>query len=490
MKRRRTRATAILPAAVAGALLAASCTSDGRPNNNVPPDATDTTAPPAALDHTTWTVLGTASDAAITRIESDGDKNLILWVAHGACDQLEGWSEEDASTVTVGVWVRDIETISDDPDITYGCDDEGREDPVEIKLDAALGERELVLVQNGSSVGDQRLCFASTAASTRCMELTVRINGVDHKIGTGPTANPTDIKIGSGVVTPLTIGDVTIEVTTATELENPLFWYRYSLWKPSASVWGSVSIHNLERDSSEFQAFGQLIDGREAFLIDYHDSRPEDPSVIAVPVGPWWIDIVVSGSNSTEQAARQQEFLRGLSFSEAPGDLPHLVDETGWLTGTSDFNLLAGPEGFSFSVAPNCDPASEAACVAGVGYLGPGWNAGGTIVGTVPNPMQPYFEVAYPNDLRIEITDMGALGELVSCDGFPAFDPLLLSRDLTLWQATEEIQTYTGISDWEKRLQPGIETWFVGNPSRPDAVATYVRNHDGTWDAQSVLTCQ
>ncbi len=326
-------------------------------------------------------------------------------------------------------------------------------------------------------------------ASTGQVESTTRTNHVeDPVITTGLVPKSTDIPVGSDAVTNLTLNGTQVEFTTSLEFTNPRWFSETSFGNDAKTVWGHVSIHNIQRDLAGAEAHN-LVDGREALRLQYLTESSDNPYHVTVSVDSWWVDIVLYARDSSLQDALREEFLAGLRITERDGDLPLVQDAGGWLHEFDWVIVAAEQSGFMLAIDPSCDPA-EPTCKPDVGSLFPGWDATGNILGVHPNRARSEREMAYPADFVVTIVDLGPIGDLVSCAGFPAFDPLLLSEGLRFDGVTEETQTYTGLKGWDRRYQPGIETWFIGTPERPEVVATYVRNDNGTWNTTSVLACE
>lgn len=474
---------------VVSLLIAGSCTSG---SSSSEPAADENPVADSALDTpTTEVVVGAPYDAHLVDGQMTSSSAIELVVAHGACDELEGWSEEGPESVTVGVWARDLTTVSDDPDITYDCGDVGLEDPVDIELAEPLGERRLIVVQRSDSwVGREGFCIEDFDQQG-CLEFDLQVGSERIPIFEPTSANPTDIVLGSGSTTSLAIGDLTIGVTTSVAMGEPVFTARSSFWNRDAGIWGGVSVHNRDRSLDFSDPAGRTVDGREAFLVRYLDDDGGFAPQVAIASGPWWIDVSLNTAEPEVQADAMASFLDGLTITEVPGGLPIVSDAQGWIrTGRSELTVLARPYGFFVGLEPSCDPAAEPSCVADVGYVGPTQDPATPIAGDLRSTPELGVETIVPADLDVRIVDFGQLGELVECTGFPAFDPFLLTENAPLYGAASETEVYTGISDWSVRLQPGIETWYVGPAEDPSTVATYIRNADGTWSTESVLTCQ
>ncbi len=430
--------------------------------------------------------LGEPFPAQIHTATLVDDTTFELEVVNNPCQRLEGWSEEGDDSVTIGVWAQSIE--SGDSTADRQCAETVGLDTVTINLAEPFGERDLIVSHvNRGFLPEDFVCFR-IVGKDQCQRLTVRNEDGDHVMAAEPVPNATDIRIGPGGPTILTVDGSLVELTTTDELIDPIFSYSYSLWEPTIDVWGTVTVHNLDRDFTDVKPLDGLVNGHEAFLVRHHEDEPNDPEHLTISVGPWWVDVLLWTGDPALHAERQSELLAGLSISERVGDLPLIEDKTGWLRPYGGLGVQARPLGFGIGVYPNCDPATEVGCIEGVGWISPIGDITGDVLGVVPDP-DPQ-EYVLPADLTMSIVEFGPRGELVSCEGFPAFDPLLLSKEMALWDATVETGTYTGIEEWAIRYQPGIETWFVGDPDNPDTVATYVRNDDGTWNTESVLTCQ
>ncbi len=462
-------------------LAAVSCTSGGESAQESPDD--DERTP------TTSTILGPPLDTQITGGSLIGPSTIMLEVFHGACDELEGWSEGGIERVTVGVWVRGIQTVSADPDITYDCPDIGLIDEVVIELDQPMGDRALTIVHaNRESTERRGFCFSDEIG---CRPFDFQIGDERVPIFAETKANRVDITIGSGQTATLAAGGTAIDVTTSRIMDRPVFSTRESLWAPELGVSGSVMIHNRDRALDVAEPAGRTVDGREAWLVRYPDDDSVFQPQVAVSVGPWWVDIALYTIDGAVHKDQMERFLDGLTIDEVPGQLPLLTDTNGWIrAGFGEIEVLARPYGIYLSPSPNCDAAAEVGCIADVGYVGPTDDPGSPLPGERASGGEFSIEALVPDDLQVHLVDMGPLGELVSCNGVPAFDPALLPVNLSLADATGAVTTYTGLSNWTVRLQPGTETWFTGEPDAPDTVAVFIRNSDGSWNVESVVACR
>lgn len=477
--------------AVAAALMlmiiATSCTTGNDQPAGGPDDPSPTTS--SRLDEaatTTSTFLGPRRDADIVGASLTGGSLIELQVSHGTCDVLEGWSEQGADSVVIGVWRQDVTTVGEDQDVAFDCGDEERVDAVRIELDAPLDDRALVIVQ-GLALGEP-VCFTIDDDPT-CRSFLLRTASGDQEIAGSPDVLPLGFAMGSGATTPLSLGGTKIDLTTDVDLSGALVLATYSLFQPDAGVWGSVTVHNLDRDVSDAERYEGDVAGRPAYVVRYHDEPDNEGGSVVTLAGPWWVDVRL-WSSAPDVDSVLSRFINGLEIDEVDRDLPRLRDATGWLSDPQEVVITAPPNGFYLAIAPNCDFLSELHCRRDVGYVGPGWADLSAIVGQMPNPSEPFQELIVPDDLVVSVTEFGPFADLVTCTGVPAFDPLILPERQPLAVAIEAVGIYTGVTDWQQRRQPGVETWFVGDPDRPGAVATYVRDDVGTWAAESVLTCQ
>lgn len=464
---------------------AASCTSaieQGFEELNGPP--------------TTAVIVGSNQDAGIVDLTLEGDSVLVLAVTHGSCDELEGWVDEGDNAVVVGVWRRDLTTVSDDPDTNFGCADVGQIDPVWVELAAPLGDQRLVVVSSDSgeigSGAEGGTCLTADETG-QCHPFTLRTPQGDTEIAKPIAGNPTGLTIGSGRGATLAAGDLVVDVATTAEVVNPLVVYRSSVGVQDPLAWGEVLVHNDPGDRGDAEPLGVAVDGREAFLMPPDEVRRNTggPPWVLVPVGPWSVEVRIFGSTPEAQREATDEFLANLTIVEVDNAMPVLVDGSGWLVVEySELSVRFDGGSFGLSVDLNCDRASDPACQPGLGSVWPADYPGLPIGGGEPDPDQPWFSLPRPDDLAITIVDLGTVGELVACSGAPAFDPALLPSEVSRTESGEAMRTYTGVSTWRLRFQPGIQTWYTGDASDPEAVATEVRNEAGLWSLESVTVCQ
>ncbi len=284
----------------------------------------------------------------------------------------------------------------------------------------------------------------------------------------------------------LAIGDAVVEITTDHDLVDAFVHYRFSLWNPDAGVWGSVTVHNAERELRGTEPFG-VVSGRDALTVERDvEAFDRRASVVVIPVDPWWIDVELDASGPVNQPRRLQEFLDGLTIDDAGDGLPTISDGVGWLQPFGGLTVVEEPFGFTLELSPNCEPNGFTPCLRDIGHLLPPTEID-DVVGADPRGGN---HLRIPDDLRLEVIDYGTAGDLVTCDGFPAFDPLLLSSSLSLDEARSAIEVFTGVTDWVVRQQPGIQTLVHGEPDDPHTVSTIRRTSTGRWTIDSVLTCQ
>jgi hypothetical protein len=148
-----------------------------------------------------------------------------------------------------------------------------------------------------------------------------------------------------------------------------------------------------------------------------------------------------------------------------------VVDSTGWASDSQELIVVdAGGSGFTFALAPNCDPATDPFCQPGAGHVGPPTPVVAEAAGVV-ELVYPPTEVEAglaqpPSGTAVRPVDLGTLGDLVACSGVPAFDPALLPAGVGHEEAQRAVQVCTGISTWHGRSRPGVETAVTGQARR------------------------
>ena len=274
---------------------------------------------------------------------------------------------------------------------------------------------------------------------------------------------------------------------------SPYVFERRGVWRPDLDLWGSVGVHNISRPLEANARLDRLVAGYPAYWVTApEDAAGAEDSVDDNRSTARFVDVVIWTKDPAQQQATIGRFLDGLTVEPRSGDLPMVIDAHGWIGETQDLAISdADGNGFVFNLAPNCQPAQLAGCRPGSGFASesgpflPGQAAGVAQLSPTRQSLTPPRLV----NGDIHVASFGDPGDIVSCVGVPALASELLPRNEPLEQLRGEIQILTGITSWQARSRPGVETTFTGAIDDPEVVVTFTRNEDGTWSVTSAVSC-
>ena len=465
-----------LPWLLAPALLLPSCTS---------------TVPEPGQTSTTRLNVGSGEELQSNSIESvliAGPTSLVLQVDHSSCRELVPWLSEFPDRVEVAALSSDVEGEESCSSIGVG-----RINPLEIDLEAPLGDRQLVLrvpeaLLDGEA-GIPSLCVYELGHHW-CLEALV-VGGDKELLVGAPRYPPTALYSSIGPDKSLALSSGTIiEMNLDEAIVSPYVFERRGIWRPDLDLWGSVGVHNISRPLEANALLDRLVAGYPAYRVTAPEDTAGAQNSVTIQVDSWFVDVVIWTKDPARQQATIDGFLDGLTIELRSGDLPMVIDAHGWIGETQDLAISdANGNGFVFNPAPNCEPAELAGCRPGSGFTSEsGPFLPGQAAGVVQlSPTRQSF--APPRLVKgdVHVVSFGGPGDIVSCIGVPALASELLPRKEPLDQVRGEIQILTGITSWQARSRPGVETIFTGAVDDPEVVVTFTRNEDGTWSVTSAV---
>lgn len=447
------------------------------------------TAPDPAPSSTSTESIDSTEDQLTNPIESvfiAGPSSLVLSVSHSSCREVVPRLSEFPDRVEVAAL--------SGAENEQGCAGMGQVSSLNVELEAPLADRQLVLrVPEAMLSGIDRPATCVYASSDHwCVEALMKGGNEEAVIGS-PRYSPMPLvsqvsQTGSLILSTGTVIDLRLDEP----IEAPYIFERRGIWRPDLDLWGSLGVHNVSRPLQASAKPDRLVAGYPAYWVTAPEDDGGAENAVTIQVDNWFVDVLIWTKDSALQRTTIERFLDGLSIEERASGLPSVVDAGGWIGDTQDLAISdVNGNGFVFTIAPNCEPAELASCIAGSGFttesspLLPALAAGVVQLAPTPEPMVPPRLVS--GDIRI--TSFGEPGDVAECTGVPALPMELLPRSRTLDQARGEIQILTGITSWQARSRPGVETTFTGAVDDPEVVVTYIRNSDGTWSAASAVSC-